>query len=414
MIASMLSRNRRPRCNARTAFLFTSAALALGGCATTYPLMPTPVLYTGTQAKQLFTTVPSEQRAPLDLLYITDRVPATGPDPTDPYTANRSRSMAFGSTTVEFGDDISWDALVSQSTLVKRTTELNLKPGPTKELGRYPRVPYRIAETSTGLSRDPAYVDEHEKANRALQDEVARRLAVAPRKEVVMFVHGYANTFEHAALTMGELCHFLGREFVCAIFSWPAGGNRGGFLGYDVDRESSEFAVEHLRKVIRTIADTPGLEKIHLIAHSRGTDVLVTAVSDLGAEVYITKTTLAHRFKIGNIVLIAPDIDADVAPTKIFKVFSDPDMPYGGAPAPRVRSLHRRTFTSRCTFRRTTRRWPQPVGCLAVSRGSVASTPPGSAPRTSRRPACSACSRSSRCARRIVSSATATLSPIRG
>jgi esterase/lipase superfamily enzyme len=61
---------------------------------------------------------------------------------------------------------------------------------------------------------------------------------------------------------MGELCHFLGREFVCAIFTWPAGGTRGILFGYDVDYESSVYAVEHLRKTIRTIATTPGLERI--------------------------------------------------------------------------------------------------------------------------------------------------------
>jgi esterase/lipase superfamily enzyme len=54
----------------------------------------------------------------------------------------------------------------------------------------------------------------------------------------VLFVHGYANTFQDASFTMGELCHFLGREFVCAIFTWPAGGSRGLFMGYNVDRES--------------------------------------------------------------------------------------------------------------------------------------------------------------------------------
>jgi esterase/lipase superfamily enzyme len=51
----------------------------------------------------------------------------------------------------------------------------------------------------------------------------------------VLFVHGYANTFQDASFTMGELCHFLGREFVCAIFTWPAGGKRGLFFGYNVD-----------------------------------------------------------------------------------------------------------------------------------------------------------------------------------
>jgi esterase/lipase superfamily enzyme len=115
---------------------------------------------------------------------------------------------------------------------------------------------------------------------------------------------GYHNTFEDAAVTMGELCHF--------------------------------FASEHLRKTIRTIAQTPGLERIHLLAHSRGTDVLVTALSDLNMEAYTQHSDLAQRYKIGNVVLMAPDIDADVAIAKVFNVRSDPDVPYGPAPAPRM------------------------------------------------------------------------------
>ena len=182
--------------------------------------------------------------------------------------------------------------------------------------------------------RAPAVIDAYEAAKKAFQAELARRLAISPRKEVVLFVHGYNNTFVDAALTMGELCHFLGREFVCAIFSWPAGGNKGVFFGYDVDRESGEFAVEDLKKTIRMIADTPGVEKIHLLAHSRGTDVLATAASDLSVESYITQNTFTGRFKIADIVLLAPDIDIDVAPIKILKVLSDPDLPYGRAPRP--------------------------------------------------------------------------------
>ena len=96
----------------------------------------------------------------------------------------------------------------------------------------------------------------------------------------MLFVHGYANTFQDASFTMGELCHFLGREFVCAIFTWPAGGSRGLFMGYNVDRESGEFAVHHLKQALRLIADTPGVEKLHVLAHSRGTDVMVTALRE--------------------------------------------------------------------------------------------------------------------------------------
>ena len=133
---------------------------------------------------------------------------------------------------------------------------------------------------------------------------------------------------------MGEMCHFLGREFVCAIFTWPAGGKHGILFGYEEDYESSTFAVEHLRKAIRTIADTPGLERIHILAHSRGTDVLATALSELSFESYMQQTTLPRRVKLGNVVLMAPDLDIEVAPEKILAIISDPDVPYGATPDP--------------------------------------------------------------------------------
>ncbi len=314
-----------------------AAIVLFAGCATTHPLMPTPTAYVGKQAKPLFMDLPADsQKAPLDLLYVTDRAPATEADKTLPYSAERSHSMAFGTVTIEFGKGVPWDTLVAQSTQSKRSVPLDLKLGPATELGRFPPIAYGVVATPAGLVRTPAAVDAHEKAAAMLQAEVTRRLAAAPRKEVVLFVHGYANTFQDASFTMGELCHFLGREFVCAVFTWPAGGSRGLFMGYNVDRESGEFAVHHLKQAIRIIADTPGVEKVHLLAHSRGTDVLVTALRELEIEAYIGGLLLDSRFKVRNIVLMSPDLDIDVGIAKMFSIESDPDLPWGKAPDPRL------------------------------------------------------------------------------
>jgi esterase/lipase superfamily enzyme len=157
---------------------------------------------------------------------------------------------------------------------------------------------------------------------------------MARRKEVVLFVHGYNTSFEDAALTMGELCHFLGRDFVCGIFTWPAGGHRGILFGYDEDYESAEYAVEDLVKVIRVVGQTPGVERVHVIAHSRGTDTLASALAELSAEAYMLRSSPDRAFHLGNVVLVAPDLDGDVAISKIFKVFSDPDLPFGDKAEP--------------------------------------------------------------------------------
>ena len=66
--------------------------------------------------------LPDSQKPPLDLLYITDRAPATEADKTPlPYSAERSHSMAFGAVTIEFGKGVSWDTLVAESTETKRS-----------------------------------------------------------------------------------------------------------------------------------------------------------------------------------------------------------------------------------------------------------------------------------------------------
>ena len=293
--------------------------------------MPTPTLYAGQDAKPLFTDSSIDSRRPsLDLLFVTDREPAeqTGDLP---YSAKRSHSMAFGSATIEFGRDLSWDELAKASTATQRDHPVQLKLGLTTEHGRFPATPFEVVITPDGVRRVPAVVEAYEKAKHHLQAEVARRLAAAPRKEVVLFVHGYRTSFEQAALVMGELCHFLGRDFVCGVFTWPAGG---GLLGYGFDRESSEYAVEDLLKTIRIIGRTPGVERIHLIGHSRGTDTLTSALAALSVEAYGLQSSPDREYRIGNVVLVAPDLDGDIALSKIFKVFSDPDLPFGAETDP--------------------------------------------------------------------------------
>jgi esterase/lipase superfamily enzyme len=318
----------------RAGIVIASLVLALTGCATQRTLMPTPALYTGADARPLFTNFPIDSRQPaLDLLFITDRTPSERTDGSR-YTASRSRSMAFGSATIEFGEDVTWDALARDSIAPQRSERLNLTLGTTTELGRFPAIPYAVDVAPDGIRRVRAVVDAYRQATATLQADIARRLQLVHRKEVVLFVHGYHTSFQNAALTMGELCHFLGRDFVCGMFTWPAGGRRGILFGYDVDRESAEYATQDLVKVIRIIGRTPGVERVHLVAHSRGTDTVASALAELSTEAYMLRSSPEREFHIANVVLVAPDLDGDVAITKIFKVFSDPDLPFGGQADP--------------------------------------------------------------------------------
>ena len=122
-------------------------------------------------------------------------------------------------------------------------------------------------------------------------------------------------------------------------------------LRYNIDREFGEFAVADLKKAIRLIATTRGVERVHILAHSRGTDVLADATQQLGIEAYVAQSSLWRRFHMANFVLFAPDIDMDVASTKMFGIVSDPDLSAGShakpfAPLPPQGPIHLTVYSS--------------------------------------------------------------------
>jgi esterase/lipase superfamily enzyme len=320
-------------------FALLLAVTLVGGCATSArPLMPTPTLYQLPGGQPIFDGAPvtAQSREPdLDLLYITDRAPPTAAElearaddqAVLPYGQERARRIAFGSARVRVFPELSWETLREQSQLAERTREVNLELGEVRELGAFPEEPYRLHPTEEGkLLRDRGELARHEAAKESLQDEVQRRLVASPKKEVVLYVHGFNESFATAAYTTAELCHFLGREHVCTFFTWPASTTGNFLISYTTTTESGDFAVEHLKKSIRLLATTPGIEGIHILAHSRGTAVTLRAVRELGLETIAAGKEPADRYKILNLVLLSPDIDVDIAAQQISGFLSDPDL----------------------------------------------------------------------------------------
>lgn len=303
-------------------------AALLSACAPQNAIAPTPAIYEGPGAPAIFTgAFAANPPQTLDLLYVTDRELIRGPGDELTYGASRSRVMTFGSIPIGFEED------AGKSGASPTTGQLKL--GKPQLLGSFPRTPYGIRKVAGGFTRESTAVDQHAAAIRTLQSEVSRRLKNAPRKEVVIFIHGYNNKFDDAAYSTGNICRFLGADFVCVVLSWPAGGTSGFLFGYNVDRESGEFAVADMRKAIRAIGETKGISKLHIIAHSRGTDVAASALQQLSIASYAMQSSLGEKLKIANIILASPDIDVDVAATKILTIASDPDLPYGSSPRPK-------------------------------------------------------------------------------
>jgi esterase/lipase superfamily enzyme len=278
-------------------------------------MMKTPNLYLNSSDNPFADVEPHFRDNKVDVLYVTDRERILNSKHAIKYGHRRSASAAFGSCVVEFGEDISWSDLVSQSLSPSRSSSLPLSCNVTEQ-GRFPDTPLPLIVDQGTITVEPSIKALQYKIAENFRNEIHRRLALTSRKEAFVYIHGYRSPFEDSPFVIAQLWHYLGRQGIPIAYSWPA-GSPGLFRGYQYDRESGEFTVYHLKQFIKLLSSCPELEKIHIIAHSRGTDVISSALRELFIEGKAAAVDVKKQFKIGTLVLAAPDMDLEVVVQRI-------------------------------------------------------------------------------------------------
>ncbi|MHC4993054.1 MAG: alpha/beta hydrolase, partial [Planctomycetota bacterium] len=282
----------------------------IGGCQRT--LVGTPNLYLAADADPFADVPPALRSSTIDLLYVTDRRAEGERDGRMRYRHFRSISLAWGSYTVQIGNGVTWTELVEASRTQRRAVNLPLRSGTVIEHGRFPETPPPMEMVDGQVVVTSDYVANLHESTAAFHDELQRRLELTPRKEVFVFVHGFNNSIANAAFRLAELWHMLGREGVPLLYSWPAGAP-GLIKGYTYDRESSEFTIYHFKQLLTALRSCPGVSRVHLIGHSRGTDVVLTALRELLLQTDGTGRDPRSDYRMGHVVLAAPDIDLQVS-----------------------------------------------------------------------------------------------------
>jgi len=295
----------------RTRLLLLLCLLALpSACAGGFTLMPTPDLYAADASYPAEKVPEAFRKSRVRLLYLTDRAPIARESGAIAYGAKRSLSLAFGTVVVGIGDGLSWPSLVASSEGSRRKRSIPVKVLDRSELERFPPTPFPFEIDHDRIVESPAIVRAQDAAAKQFRAVLQEELSGASRKEVVIFVHGFNDSFDYAAQELAEMWHFLGRMGVPLLYSWPAA--HGGLFGYFVDRESGEFTIFHFKQMIRLLASFPEVERIHIIAHSRGTDVATTALRELIIACRAAGRNPREALRIENLILAAPDLDFDI------------------------------------------------------------------------------------------------------
>jgi esterase/lipase superfamily enzyme len=290
-------------------------ALILAACSSSHPLVQTPTVYIGDEGYpdhdmpiKLKTTAP-------EILFVTDRGKEISEDSTILYGSERSTSMAMGAIKVQFGDEISWGKLKTQSEASKRVKDILLEIKDIKELVRFPETPLPFLMKDGNIIPAPQENQDYQKAQHTFREELQKRLDRATKKEVILFIHGFNNTFEEAGLALADIWHFSGRLGVPIFYTWPAANK--GLFGYFSDKESGEFTIYHLKEMLRILAAMDSIDKIHIIAHSRGADIMTTALRELVIEARAKDKKAREVLRVENLIMAAPDLDFGIVSQRL-------------------------------------------------------------------------------------------------
>jgi esterase/lipase superfamily enzyme len=123
-------------------------------------------------------------------------------------------------------------------------------------------------------------------------------------RDVLLYVHGYRESFETAAINAAELSDAIAFRGASGIFTWPSAG---ATFDYAYDRESAMWSRDAFEDLLKALATSPSGGRINIVAHSMGTLLTLETLRLLRAEG--GESVMA---KIGAVVLAAPDIDFDL------------------------------------------------------------------------------------------------------
>lgn len=131
----------------------------------------------------------------------------------------------------------------------------------------------------------------------------ARALRV-DKRDVLIYVHGFNNTFEFATLRLAQFVHDIQFPGSPILFSWPS---QGSVRNYQTDETMADASIPRLAEVLKTLVleRQSDSAKIHLLAHSLGSRVLLHAIHKVVLDV------VPKDRPFGQIILAAPDMDSN-------------------------------------------------------------------------------------------------------
>lgn len=147
---------------------------------------------------------------------------------------------------------------------------------------------------------------------------LSSRINESGKKSAFIYIHGYNVTFEDAARRTGQMAYDLGFDGVPVFYSWPS---HGSTPKYTFDEVNIKWAESNIRGFLSDFLAESDADNVFLIAHSMGNRALTRAYID------VVKSMPSFGINIKEVILAAPDIDADVFKRDIAPALAESGRP---------------------------------------------------------------------------------------
>ncbi|MEO0911453.1 MAG: alpha/beta fold hydrolase [Pseudomonadota bacterium] len=147
----------------------------------------------------------------------------------------------------------------------------------------------------------------------------ARAIAAADSSgmnEVMLFVHGYNMRPGEAVYQLAQISADFDIPTPTVLFSWPSAGVG---VGYVYDRDSVLISRDWLEQLIIDLTRNPQ-RRILLVGHSMGSHLIMETLRQIEL-----KRSLDIGGKIDGVILMAPDIDAELFQSQARSIRTWPD-----------------------------------------------------------------------------------------
>ena len=265
--------------------------------------MPAPAVFEDGDINPLPKGPPPVSYDDFRMLYATDREPSNDPEERPFYLNSPGYIVRLGQARVKAGPPGSdWEAVRRISLAKNRSGDYPLEVLSVNETGALP-------STYSFLTRSVPEPTALDQGGRKFAELVDERLVASGVKDVYIYLHGFRVKFDVPVLVASELWHFMGYRGAFISYSWPS---TPSLFAYLADLEAAVIMARKLRLFLTYLAEETQAEKIHIIAFSAGSRLVIRALHQLALlHADETDEEIRKDVRIGNVIIVGGDISGE-------------------------------------------------------------------------------------------------------